>query len=89
MRCYQFNANDVTEILKIGEVNFSQSDVHARPCPIFAVRGVTKSGKRLGILVVQCGRVAKIRSCDNLTVMYQCDCPADPGEGISLLKIIN
>jgi hypothetical protein len=87
MACYHFSANDITEILKNGEVNFSKSDIHARPCPIFAIRGITKKGKILGLLVAQCGRIAKIKSCDNMTVMNQCDCPVNQSEGISLLKI--
>lgn len=89
MECYRFTANDITDILKKGEVNLSGSDFNEWPCPIFAVRGVTNSGKKLGILVAQCGRVAKIRSCENTDVVINCDCPAEQIKNFSLLKKIN
>jgi hypothetical protein len=85
MKCYRFTANDITEVLKNGEVNFSESDINEWPCPIFAIRGVTNGGKKLGILVAQCGRVAKIRSCDKTDVKNNCDCPAEQTKNISLL----
>lgn len=89
MECYRFTANEITEILKKGDVNISESDINEWPCPIFAVRGVTNSGKKLGILVTQCGRVAKIRSCDKTGVVVNCDCPAEQVKNFSLLKKTN
>ena len=87
MDCFHISANDITEILKKGDINLSQSNLHARPCPIFAIGGITKRGVKLNVIVVQCGTVITITSCGNLSKVFACDCPTEQNEGVSFLKI--
>jgi hypothetical protein len=77
MDCRFISANEVTEIIQKGEVNFAKSDLNDKPCPTFAVQGYTKSREHLRIIVAQCGKVAKIVTCYNLDVEFECDCPGD------------
>jgi hypothetical protein len=87
MDCLYLNANHVTEVLKRGEVIIDQSDLKARPCPIFAIKGITKSGKKIELLVQQCGSVTKINTLNYLSSPIICNCPDIQEEKISLLKI--
>lgn len=89
MDCLRITANEITEILKKGEVISSLSNLRALPCPIFAVQGLTTGGRKLGIEVTQCGTVAKITACDNLAEVQICNCPAEQYEGISVIKYRN
>jgi len=74
MACYGFSADDVTEVLRNGEIKFSESDKQALPCPVFVLYGKAKSGREMHISVSQCGKLAKIKSCSIMNSVLYCDC---------------
>jgi hypothetical protein len=89
MDCRHISANDITEILKKGEINFAKSDLRDRPCPTFALQGFTKKGEHLRVIFAQCGTVGKVITCYSLDEEFICDCPGDQAPGSSLLKLSN
>jgi hypothetical protein len=79
MDCRNINANDITELIKNGEVNFSESDIKNKPCPLFIVQGLTKKNMSLRLEIIQCGRVAKVIRCSYPGMDYSCNCPGESG----------
>jgi hypothetical protein len=86
MDCRHIDANDITAILKNGEINFYKSNLKDKPCPTFALQGITATGEHIRVIVAQCGKVAKIVTCYNLRQDFDCDCPGDKAPAYSLLK---
>lgn len=86
MDCHHISANDMTDIIKNGEINSASSDLRKRPCPIFTVGGVTKKGMRLSVIIEQCGTVARITNCYNPDETIICHCPEDKNQPISFYK---
>lgn len=89
MDCRHISANDITEILKKGEINFAKSDLKDRPCPTFAVQGLTLKGENIRVIFAQCGTVDKVITCYNLNEKFNCNCPGDPMPLSSLFKLSN
>ena len=50
LQCKQISEEEVKEVLKTGEVNFSESDTHGVPCPSYAIEG-TSHNKKLRVLL--------------------------------------
>lgn len=86
MDCRHISPNDITQILKRGEINFSKTYLHDTPCPTFAVEGVTARGEHLRVIIAQCARVAKIITYYDMDIDFSCHCPGDAVQGISFFK---
>lgn len=50
MECKKITEEEVREVLKNGDVNFSESDTRGVPCPSYAIEG-TSHNKKLRVLV--------------------------------------
>lgn len=50
LQCKGISEEEVQEVLKTGEVNFSESDTRGVPCPSYAIEGTSHS-KKLRVLV--------------------------------------
>lgn len=77
MDCHHISANDITEIIKTGKVNVEESNLKNKPCPLFAVQGVTKKRVDLQVFIIQCGRVAKVINCSSPQTDFDCQCPGE------------
>ncbi len=68
LACKNISEEEVKEILKSGDVNFSESDTHGVPCPSYALEGKTTSNKSLRVLVTVFERdsTAQITTAVNL-----------------------
>src|SRR5882724_11147033 len=49
MECRHISQAEVEEIMQDGKVNYAKSDVNGRPCPSYALEGVTKDDQRVRI----------------------------------------
>ena len=54
MHAQGITAEEIKEVIKHGDVNFSKSEVHATPCQKYAIEGSTKSGHHLRIMCGAC-----------------------------------
>ena len=77
MDCYQVNANDITELLRAGTINDVKTKKDEKPFPLFSVEGVTRKKIGIGIMIIQSGRVAKIKECYRTDGIFVCHCPGD------------
>ena len=66
MFCRGITQDDVNEILKNGDVNFGESDVHNTPCPSYAFDGKTLKGKDVRVICTACDSIAEVTTTINL-----------------------
>lgn len=64
-------------IMKKGIINFSKSNRTGRPCPTYALQGVTPDGESLRVVFAQCDEETKVVTCYNLKKDFNCYCPGD------------
>ena len=68
---------EVEEIMQDGKINYNKSNVNARPCPAYALEGVTKDNQRVRIVFGQCDLKTKVITVIDLETDWTCDCPGD------------
>ncbi|MBI2968518.1 MAG: DUF4258 domain-containing protein [Bacteroidetes bacterium] len=74
MDCREITEAEVREILKRGKVNFRKSRVRSKPCPSYAVEGISHEGQHIRAIVGNCDTVSKLITVIDLLKSYQCEC---------------
>ena len=77
MKCRKITQAEVEEIMKEGKINYKKSDVNDRPCPTYALEGMTSDDQRVRIVFAQCDYKSKVVTVIDLETDWQCDCPGD------------
>jgi hypothetical protein len=77
MQCRKISQAEVEEIMRDGKINYNKSDVNGRPCPTYALEGVTQDDQRVRIVFGQCDLKTKVITCIDLNTDWTCDCPGD------------
>ncbi|MEK6614807.1 MAG: DUF4258 domain-containing protein, partial [Bacteroidota bacterium] len=58
MKCRAITEDEVREILKNGNVNFSESHPHDTPCPSYALDGTTSDKQNVRIVFASCDTIS-------------------------------
>jgi hypothetical protein len=75
MDCRQISESEVKEILTSGTVNQRKTDLNDRPCPTYALEGITRAdGQRVRIVFAQCEKETRVVTCIDLDREYTCHC---------------
>ena len=77
MECRQITEEEVKEIMETGKINYRKTDVHDRPCPTYAVEGVTQDNQHVRIVFAQCDFKTKVVTTIDLDKEWTCACPGD------------
>ena len=77
MQCRKIAQREVEEIMKNGKINYKKSDVNDKPCPTYALEGITSDGQRVRIVFAQCDHTTKVVTAIDLETDFECDCPGD------------
>lgn len=77
MSCRHITQEEVEAVMTGGVLNYSKSDVKARPCPEYAVEGNTADGQRVRIVFAQCDQKTKVVTTIDLGNEWSCNCPGD------------
>lgn len=72
--CNQISLNQINQAIKRGNVIFSDPDVPALPCTTFAISGNGKNGMEIRVMIMQCGKKAKILSVYFADGILSCNC---------------
>jgi hypothetical protein len=76
MYCRGITKEEIHALIKHGEVNFSKSEVHAAPCPKYAMEGTTAQGHHLRIICAACDKETRIVTAIDLGLKTDtCACP--------------
>ncbi len=75
MQCRSISESEVKEILIKGEVNYEKSQVHDKPCPSYALEGLTTDGQNVRIVFAECDSVTKVITAIDLELEKDtCSC---------------
>lgn len=77
MQCRKISQAEVEEIMKEGKINYTKSDVEEKPCPVYALEGVTNDNQRVRIVFAQCDFKTKVVTAIDLETEWECYCPGD------------
>ena len=77
MQCRKISQAEVEEIMKEGKINYAKSDVNDRPCPTYALEGITEDDQKVRIVFAQCDLKTKVVTCIDLNTDWECECPGD------------
>ncbi|MGK2860935.1 MAG: DUF4258 domain-containing protein [Chitinophagaceae bacterium] len=86
MKCRKITQAEVEEIMKDGKINYSKSDVKDKPCPTYALEGITNDNQRVRIIFAQCDYKTKVVTSIDLNQDWECYCPGDDGKSPSNRK---
>lgn len=74
MECRHIDESEVKEILDEGKINYSKSETNAKPCPKYALEGITHDKQHVRIIVGDCESQASIITVIDLDTDFECDC---------------
>lgn len=77
MECRHITKTEVEGIMRDGRINYSKSNVQAKPCPEYALEGETADGQRVRIVFAQCDFKTKVVTAIDLGTDWECSCPGD------------
>ena len=66
MECRSISEKDVMIILKNGEVNFKESNVHGQPHPSYSIDGSLSGNKKIRVITDTYDSIAEIKTVDFL-----------------------
>src|SRR5262245_43779097 len=75
MECRHSSQEEVEEIMRDGRINYNKTEVDAKPCPAYALEGVTKDHQRVRIVFGQCNQKTKVITVIDLDTEWSCHCP--------------
>ncbi|MBK8845765.1 MAG: DUF4258 domain-containing protein [Bacteroidetes bacterium] len=74
MKCRFIDEAEVREIIANGDVNMAKSNSRDRPCPTFALEGITSDKQHVRIVIADCDGPNKVVTAIDLENDYACDC---------------
>jgi Domain of unknown function (DUF4258) len=77
MQCRKISQAEVEEIMRDGKINYAKSEVNDKPCPTYALEGVTRDDQRVRIVFAQCDLKTKVVTSIDLETNWECHCPGD------------
>ena len=80
MECRKISQSEVEEIMRGGKINYSRSHVKEKPCPTYALEGITHDNQRVRIIFAQCDFKTKVVTGIDLDTDWQCSCPGDDSQ---------
>ena len=77
MECRKITQSEIEEIMRGGIINYAKSDVKQKPCPTYALEGITHDNQKVRIIFAQCDFKTKVVTGIDLDTDWQCQCPGD------------
>src|SRR5688572_7479720 len=77
MQCRSISQEEVEEILQLGKINYRKTDLKDRPCPSYALEGITRDKQRVRIVFAQCNQKTKVVTAIDLGKEWECHCPGE------------
>ncbi|MBP6456925.1 MAG: DUF4258 domain-containing protein [Chitinophagaceae bacterium] len=75
MRCRFFSEKEVKEILAKGKIDKQRSHPNDKPCPTFAIEGITSDNQHTRMVFANCGdELVKVITVIDLENSPSCDC---------------
>jgi len=77
MECRNISQAEIKEIMQDGKINYNKSNVNDKPCPTYALEGITNDNQKVRIVFAQCDFKTKVVTAIDLETDWECHCPGD------------
>ncbi len=74
MDCRSIDEKEIKNILAKGSINYKKSDLKDKPCPTYAVEGISDDNQHIRVVVGNCNKEAVIITVIDLDEEHACDC---------------
>lgn len=74
MQCRHIDESEIKEIMQTGKLNLAKSYKYDKPCPSYALEGITHDYQSVRIIIADCENIAKIITVIDLKTNYSCNC---------------
>ncbi len=74
MDCRHISESEIAEVLQKGKINYSKSDLHAKPDPKYALEGTTHDNQQVRIIFAPSKRGMVVITCIDMNEEWQCNC---------------
>lgn len=74
MKCRSISEKEIKNILEQGTINYKKSDLQDKPCPSYAVEGISDDNQHIRVVVGNCNKEAVIITVIDLDEEHECDC---------------
>ena len=74
MDCRSIDEKEIKNILEKGKINYKKSDLNDKPCPSYALEGLSDDNHQIRVVVGNCDKEAVIITVVDLDEEHECDC---------------
>lgn len=74
MDCRNIDEKEIKDILENGKINYSKSNLKDKPCPTYALEGISTGNQRVRVVVGDCNNEAVIITVIDLDHEFECSC---------------
>ncbi|HRO45229.1 DUF4258 domain-containing protein [Agriterribacter sp.] len=74
MDCRHIDEGEIAGILQKGKINYSKSDLHAKPDPKYALEGITRDNQQVRVIFAPSKRGMVVITCIDMNEEWQCNC---------------
>ena len=74
MNCKHISEVEIEKLINSGKLNSKESFRYDKPCPTFAVEGLTADSQNLRVIVGECAGVARVITVINIANEQKCNC---------------
>lgn len=74
MSCRHISDREIKEILQKGKINYSKSDLQAKPDPKYALEGVTHDNQHVRIIFAPSKKGMVVITCIDMNEEWKCNC---------------
>lgn len=74
MDCRSIDEEEIKNILAKGTINYKKSNLNDKPCPTYAIEGISNDNQHIRVVVGNCNKEAVIITVIDLDEEHSCDC---------------
>ncbi len=74
MKCKQISEDEIQKLISKGKLNIKESFPKDKPCPTFALEGLTNDSQRVRVIVGECGGASRVITVIDLGKERICNC---------------
>ena len=74
MGCKHFSESEIKQLVSSGKLNSKESFPNDKPCPTYAIEGLTADSQNVRVIVGECAGATRVITVIDLGKDYQCNC---------------
>ena len=74
MSCRHISESEIKEILQKGKINYSKSELQAKPDPRYALEGITHDNQHVRVIFAPSKKGMVVITCIDMNEEWKCNC---------------